>query len=155
MYRPLLALCFALLPALLPALVTAQEPRPRPAPGEKSGPKKWDDMTQQEKDQEAKRIKDTAATFAGLGVATLLGFACLALVGFIIQLIPGIIASMRGHSSAAAIWCLCIFLGWTGVGWILALVWSLADPTPKGATVIVDNRGSGARRRRSRDDYDD
>jgi hypothetical protein len=38
--------------------------------------------------------------------------------------LPSIIAFKRGHPNAGAILVLNIFLGWTGLGWIGALVWS-------------------------------
>ena len=36
--------------------------------------------------------------------------------------LPGIVASMRGHMSAGAIFVLNLLLGWTALGWIIALV---------------------------------
>jgi len=38
--------------------------------------------------------------------------------------LPSIIAFKRGHPNAGAILVLNIFLGWTGLGWIGALVWA-------------------------------
>jgi TM2 domain-containing membrane protein YozV len=49
-------------------------------------------------------------------------------VGAILVLLyvtPGLIAYYRGHNSAAAILVLTLLLGWTGIVWIVALVWSL------------------------------
>ena len=40
-------------------------------------------------------------------------------------LLPGIIAGVRGHGSASAILAANILLGWTIIGWIGALIWSL------------------------------
>ncbi|MBF7978128.1 MULTISPECIES: superinfection immunity protein [Rahnella] len=42
-------------------------------------------------------------------------------------LLPGIIASGRGHTNAGAIWVLTVVLGWSGIGWIVALVWSFTN----------------------------
>jgi hypothetical protein len=39
-------------------------------------------------------------------------------------LLPGIVASLRGHHNAGAIWLTSLLLGWTGFGWIAALIWS-------------------------------
>lgn len=39
--------------------------------------------------------------------------------------LPGLIASQRGHHNANAIFVLNLFLGWTILGWIGALVWSV------------------------------
>ncbi len=39
-------------------------------------------------------------------------------------MLPGIVAYARGHHQRLAILVLNIFLGGTGVGWIIALVWA-------------------------------
>lgn len=46
----------------------------------------------------------------------------LAVVGY---LLPAIIATLRGHHQQNAIGALNLLLGWTLLGWIGALVWSL------------------------------
>jgi hypothetical protein len=38
--------------------------------------------------------------------------------------LPGAIATCRGQKNATAIWVLNLFTGFTGVGWVAALVWS-------------------------------
>ena len=38
--------------------------------------------------------------------------------------LPATIASARGHHNRLAIWVLNLFLGWTALGWIAALVWA-------------------------------
>lgn len=43
----------------------------------------------------------------------------------ILYFIPGIIASIRGHHDAAAIWVTNLLLGWIIIGWIVALIWSV------------------------------
>jgi hypothetical protein len=40
------------------------------------------------------------------------------------RLEPAIIASLRRHHNAPAIFVFNLFLGWTVLGWILALVWA-------------------------------
>ncbi len=42
-----------------------------------------------------------------------------------VYLLPSIIAGWRKHQSGAAICALNILTGWTVIGWIAALVWSL------------------------------
>lgn len=42
--------------------------------------------------------------------------------------LPGIIASIRGHRQQAAIWLIDILLGWTFIGWVVALVWACTTP---------------------------
>jgi len=56
--------------------------------------------------------------------------------------LPAIIAGRRHHPNATAITALNLFLGWTLVGWVVALVWAfmVSQVAPKG---IEDD---GARR---------
>ena len=57
-------------------------------------------------------------------VATLIaGLVILAICVFF-YLLPGIVASNRKHPQAGAIWVLTLCLGWTLVGWVVALVWA-------------------------------
>jgi hypothetical protein len=42
----------------------------------------------------------------------------------VIYFLPTFIALGSGHRNVAAIFILNIFLGWTGLGWIGALIWS-------------------------------
>jgi hypothetical protein len=39
--------------------------------------------------------------------------------------LPTLLALVRGHPSSVPIMILNLTLGWTGVGWVVALVWSL------------------------------
>lgn len=55
------------------------------------------------------------------GTAT--GYALLLMAG-ILYLLPRVIASGRGHHQRSAIWALTILAGWTGLGWLVAFVWS-------------------------------
>lgn len=95
----------------------------------------------------------TTAVFAGPAAAVSLaassdsgnavvGFAFLAvLLGM--YLIPAFVASGRKHRQTGAIWVLNLFLGWTLIGWVIALVWactndrtapsSAATPAPPSA----------------------
>ena len=52
----------------------------------------------------------------------LLIVTAIALAG--IYFLPTIIAAVRGHRQAVAIFLLNLFLGWTLIGWVGALVWS-------------------------------
>jgi hypothetical protein len=45
--------------------------------------------------------------------------------------IPFLVASTKGSSRAPAIGALNLFLGWTFLGWVVALVWALAEPEGK------------------------
>lgn len=53
------------------------------------------------------------------------------IVLLIIYFLPSIIAAMRGHLSAAAIFVLNFVFGWTFIGWIIALIWSLTGNTAR------------------------
>ena len=44
-----------------------------------------------------------------------------------LYLLPGIIAAIRSHVNAGAILVLNLFLGWTFIGWVLALVWACTN----------------------------
>ena len=62
-----------------------------------------------------------------------LGFAGLIVVGLIIAafglafyFIPTFVALARKKRNTAAIFAVNLFLGWSFLGWILALVWALA-----------------------------
>lgn len=51
--------------------------------------------------------------------------------------IPTIIAVVRRKASAVGVFFLNLFLGWTFIGWIGALIWALS--ADRGPTVIVNN----------------
>lgn len=57
-----------------------------------------------------------------------------AAVIFCLYFMPTIIANSRKHPNETSILLLNLFLGWTLVGWVIALVWS-ASAVPARATV--------------------
>ena len=66
----------------------------------------------------------------------------LLIVLLVLYFIPAIVASVRHHRNRMAITVLNIFLGWTLIGWVVALVWaSTADvepiPFPPFSTALV------------------
>jgi hypothetical protein len=61
---------------------------------------------------------DVGAASSGLWAAVLL------FLGACLYLLPGIVGQNRHHHQRTAIWVLNIFLGWTVLGWIAALVWA-------------------------------
>jgi hypothetical protein len=53
--------------------------------------------------------------------------------------LPTIIAILRKKQSAGGIFVLNLLLGWTVIGWVGALIWSLTADAPRETTVIVNN----------------
>ena len=53
----------------------------------------------------------------------------LILVVAAVYFLPSIIAFKRGHRKAVPILLVNLFLGWSGLAWIIALIWSLANDT--------------------------
>lgn len=49
------------------------------------------------------------------------------------SMLPAIIAGLRRHHNVVAIFVLNLLLGWTIIGWIVALVWSLTRHAPRYA----------------------
>jgi hypothetical protein len=55
------------------------------------------------------------------------------LVVLIAYFLPPIIAGLRGHQNTLAIFVLTLLLGWSGIVWIIALVWSFTAVRRAGA----------------------
>jgi hypothetical protein len=61
---------------------------------------------------------------------------------FIMYWLPTIIAIARQTHSALGVFLVNFLLGWTVLGWVLALIWSLAaDNRTHEVIVRVDHRG--------------
>lgn len=45
----------------------------------------------------------------------------------ILYFLPALVASVRRHRNSSAIGILNVFLGWTLLGWVVALVWANTD----------------------------
>lgn len=66
------------------------------------------------------------------------GLAVLALPFLAIYLIPAIIGFIRKKDNKMAILILNLLLGWSVVGWVVALVWAVSkDKQPQ--TIIINN----------------
>ena len=61
---------------------------------------------------------------AAAGALSVLGLVCVGLISLLFYFLPAVIAGMRGHQNTAAIFILTLLLGWTFIGWAVALVWS-------------------------------
>ena len=59
---------------------------------------------------------------AGTG-KTILGIISI-VTGVIVYFIPTLVAAARQHASISAIFILNLFLGWSFIGWVVALVWA-------------------------------
>lgn len=60
--------------------------------------------------------------------------ATLVLVGIALvgaYFIPSFVADHRDHHNEKAIFVLNLFLGWTGLGWVLSLVWAFTYAIPE------------------------
>ena len=58
---------------------------------------------------------------------------------FAMYWLPTLIGMVRGLPSVLGIAAFNFFLGWTGIGWIMALVWALAA-SPVQRVVIIEGR---------------
>jgi len=50
--------------------------------------------------------------------------------GFVMYFLPSIIAIVRSKRDVAGIILLNLFLGWTMIGWVVALVWAVKTDVP-------------------------
>ena len=50
--------------------------------------------------------------------------------GFVLYFLPAIIGFVRSKRDAVSILVLNLFLGWTAIGWVIALVWALKQDAP-------------------------
>ncbi|KXK67303.1 hypothetical protein BC89_32885 [Pseudomonas monteilii] len=46
------------------------------------------------------------------------------IAAFVIYFLPTFVAAKRGHPNGTSIFLLDLFLGWTFIGWLAALIWS-------------------------------
>ena len=67
--------------------------------------------------------------------------AIIIILSLISYFLPTVIAMLRGKSNTFAILLLNLFLGWTFIGWIVALVWSVTSDN-KPQTIVVNNNSS-------------
>jgi hypothetical protein len=60
---------------------------------------------------------------------------------FIMYWLPTIVAIVRQAHSALGVFLLNFFLGWTGLGWILAFIWALAADNRTHEVIVRVDRG--------------
>lgn len=66
------------------------------------------------------------------------GIAIIVFVAFMYML-PTYVASKKGHHNQQAIMWLNILAGWTGIGWLIALIWALTTNAP---VIVVQTKDS-------------
>lgn len=66
------------------------------------------------------------------------GLASLILLA--VYFIPTIIAICRKHDNTVAIILVNILLGWTFIGWVVALIWSVTSQ--KKQTIVINNNNT-------------
>jgi T4 superinfection immunity protein len=54
-------------------------------------------------------------------------------LGFVLYFLPTIVALARSQRNTVSIFVLNFFLGWTAIGWIVALVWAVKVDSPMAA----------------------
>lgn len=64
----------------------------------------------------------------------------LMITSIVIYMLPAVVAMMRSHRNTAAITVLTVLLGWTMLGWVVALVWAFTANTSekKRAKILGD-----------------
>jgi hypothetical protein len=50
--------------------------------------------------------------------------------GFLFYFLPSIVAAARSKRDLVSIFVLNLLLGWTAIGWVIALVWALKTDVP-------------------------
>ena len=65
-----------------------------------------------------------------------MGLVVLA-VAAALYLLPTVVAAGRNKRNTGAIFALNLFLGWTAVGWVVALVWAVAYEAPRVVQVAA------------------
>src|ERR1700678_1387832 len=68
-----------------------------------------------------------------------MGMFLLILSFLFFYFLPSIAATSRNHPSNMGIFALNLLLGWTGLIWIICLVWALSDNSRKGNVTVVHN----------------
>ncbi len=56
-----------------------------------------------------------------------------------ILFLPTGVAKIRNHPNTAAIFLVNLFLGWTFLGWVVAMIWACNTPAPELTGLAVDS----------------
>lgn len=60
----------------------------------------------------------------------------LGLLVLVSYFLPSIVASSRKHHSAGSVFVLNLFLGWTFIGWVVALAWACGRVIPSAPPAV-------------------
>jgi hypothetical protein len=74
-----------------------------------------------------------ASGYFGISFA---GFLLMIGLAIVVYFIPVMIAAARKHRKTTSIFLVNLFLGWSVLGWIFALVWALRANTPREAVSV-------------------
>jgi hypothetical protein len=66
---------------------------------------------------------------------------------FLLYISPLWVASDRKHPNQASITILNLLLGWTGVGWVAALIWAYSDASAKPVVLLTQTSSGPATRK--------
>jgi len=75
------------------------------------------------------------AFFSALGTTARVILGIIFLVT--LYMIPTGIAVLRNHRNTGSIFLLDLLLGWTFIGWVVALVWSFSSQKPEVVQVVT------------------
>jgi len=78
--------------------------------------------------------------FDNLGPIALLVGLLILVAGIAFYFLPSIVAHNRGHRNFVPILLVNIFVGWTFIGWIVALVWSFTHDVEGDDVVVTPER---------------
>lgn len=65
--------------------------------------------------------------------SSMLVLTAVAVVAFLIYVLPTCVAVLRDHPSVGSIAVINLFLGWSLIGWVIALAWSFSAIPRTGA----------------------
>lgn len=65
----------------------------------------------------------------------------VALIGVAFYFLPTIVAFLKKTPSKASVVIINLFLGWTFIGWVVALAMAFRDPTPTQQVVVYNQPG--------------
>lgn len=63
---------------------------------------------------------------------------------FALYFIPALVAFGNNHPQTSAIFALNLFLGWTLLGWVIALVWACVKSEEKETKTVINKINSSA-----------